>query len=450
MKVIVIGAGEVGFDVARLLEMEQHDVIVVDVDPEALESVRDRLDVMTVQGNGTSIQVLQEAGVRGADMLIAVTTIDEVNMIACMIADRLGVETTIARIRSDDLTGQSTVLSASDLGIDMVIHPEETAAAEVARLIRRSSATDVLTFADGRLHLIGVRLDTDAPVIGKSLRELDAELTGIPFRVVAIVRGIRTILPRGDEVLRRNDQIFMLAQPKHIPHLVKAVGKSERRLNHIMILGGTKVGGRVASMLGGLKGMRIKLIEPDRERAGELAEALPGCLVIHGEATDIDLLVTEGLAEMDAFVAVTEDEESNLVTCLLAKHLGVRKTVALLSKGAYIPISQSIGLDAAVSTKLAVSREIMRFLRGKHVLAAATVHGMDAEILEMEAAPRSPITRGPLREVKLPRGLLIGAVVRSDRVEIATGDTHLEPGDHAFVFVLPGAVEDAERLFARP
>jgi trk system potassium uptake protein TrkA len=214
-----------------------------------------------------------------------------------------------------------------------------------------------------------------------------------------------------------------------------------------MILGGTKVGALVARELGSRKNTRIKLIEPDRRRAEDLAEALENVLVINGEATDIDLLVTEGLSDMDAFVAVTDDEESNLVTCLLAKHLQIRKTVALLSKGAYIPISQSIGLDAAVNKKLAVSREIMRYLRGKHVLSVATVHGMDAEILEIEAAPRSPIVRDELKSLKLPAGILIGASMHGKNVEIATGDTKIGPGDRAYVFVLPNLVEDAEELF---
>lgn len=449
MKVVVVGAGEVGFDVARLLEMGQHDVVVIDVNADALQHVQERLDVMTIQGNGTSATVLSQAGIREADLLIAVTTIDEVNIIACMMADRLGVGTTVARIRSEELKGEETVLSARDLGIDVVIHPEESAAAEVARLIRRASATDMLTFADGRLHLVGIRLDADAPVIGMSMQELAARAPHIRFRIMAVVRGIRTILPRGREVLRKNDQVFVLSLPKYLPPIIRMMGKSERRLEEIMILGGTKVGAKVALLLSGIKGLRVKLIEPDRERAERLAEALPHCLVIHGSATDIDLLVTEGLSDMDAFVAVTEDEESNLVTCLLAKHLGVKKTVALLSKAAYIPISQSIGLDAAVSVKLAVSREIMRFLRGKHVLSVATVHGMDAEILEMEADAHSPITRAPLKDLTLPRGILIGAVTSGSHLEIATGDTKIEPKEQAIVFVLPDMIDEVEKLFSR-
>ncbi len=450
MRVIVIGAGEVGFDVARLLSLEQHDVIVVDMDAEALEDVSGRLDVMTVHGNGTAISVLEKAGVRKADMLVAVTAIDEVNIIACMIADRVGVPTTIARVRSGELSQSSSVIDAADFGIDLVIHPEESAATEVTRLIKRASATDVLTFADGRIQLVGIRLDRSSAIIGKTLSQIVAENEKITFRVAALSRGIRTIMPRGDERLRFNDQIFVLARPKFVPHVVRMCGKEEGKMQEVMILGGNVIGARVAKHLSAEKNKRVKLVVSDRDRAERLAEQLSNVLIIHGEGTDIDLLATEGLGEMDAFVAVTEDEESNLVTCLLAKHLGVTKTVALLSKGAYIPFSQSIGLDAAVSTKLAVSREILRFLRGKHVLSVATVHGLDAEILEIEAEPRSAITGGPLSELDLPNGILIGAVSRGKSVQIAMGKTHIEAGDRAIVFVLPRLINKAQELFSKP
>ncbi|ARA94680.1 Trk system potassium transport protein TrkA [Rhodothermaceae bacterium RA] len=449
MKAIVIGAGEVGFDVARILSMEQHDVIVIDIDPDALAQVQERLDVLTLQGNGTSATVLQDAGAATADMLIAVTAIDEVNLVACMLADRLGVQTTVARVRSGELSRTQTVLKTSDFGIDLVIHPEESAAAEVVQLIRRASATDVLTFCDGRLHLVGMRLDPDAPVLGKTLRELAEEHPNLTFRVMAIARGIRTILPGGNERLQKNDQVFVLTWPKFIPHVARIMGKSDTRIQHVMVLGGTQVGAKIALQLSQSKGKRLKLIEPDRDVAQRLAEELADVLVIHGDATDIDLLVREGLGEMDAFVAVTDDEESNLVTCLMAKHLGVQKTVAMLSKSAYIPISQSIGLDAAVSKKLAVSRQILRFLRGKHVLSVATVHGLDAEVLELEVSPRSPATRKPIKDLSLPRGVLIGAVLHKDRAEVATGHTEIAPGDRVIVFVLPQSISKVEAYFGR-
>jgi trk system potassium uptake protein TrkA len=246
---------------------------------------------------------------------------------------------------------------------------------------------------------------------------------------------------------QKNDQLFFLTLPKYIPPLLQVLGKSDQRINDVMILGGTAVGAMIARELSSQKNSHIKLVEPNRTRAEELANQLQKVLVINGETTDIDLLITEGLSDMDAFVAVTEDEESNLVTCLLAKHLKIRKTVALLSKGAYIPISQSIGLDAAVNKKLAVSREIMRYLRGKHVLSVATVHGMDAEILEIEAEPRSPITRDELMNLELAKGIIIGAVMSGNRIEIAAGSTKITAGDRAFVIVLPNLVEKAESLF---
>ncbi|NNE46381.1 MAG: Trk system potassium transporter TrkA [Rhodothermales bacterium] len=450
MRVIVIGAGEVGYDVARILSGEQHDVVIIDLNEKAIEEVGSRLDVMAIHGNGTSMTVLDQAGLRKADMLVAVTAIDEVNIIASMIADRVGVPTTIARVRSEELSQSSSVINTDEFGIDLVIHPEESTAAEVSRLVKRASATDVLTFLDGRLQLVGIRLDQDSGIIGSTLAEVVSGHSDLTFRVMALVRGIRTIVPHGEDRFRRNDQIFVLAPPKYVPNLVRLTGKTEGKAQEIMILGGNTIGARIALLLSSEKNKRVKLIEPNRTTATKLAEELKDVLVIHGEGTDIDLLATEGLGEMDAFVAVTDDEESNLVTCLLAKHLGVKKTIALLSKGAYIPISQSIGLDAAVSSKLAVSREILRFLRGKHVLSVATVPGLDAEILEIEAAPRAPITYGTLAEIELPRGVLVGAVSRGKNVEIATGDTHVNVGDRAIVFVLPRLVSEVEKLFSKP
>jgi len=447
MQTVVVGAGEVGFDVARILALEQHDVTVIDVDEDVLQKVRNNLDVMTVQGNGTSAQVLADAGIRGADLLIAVTAVDEVNLIACMMADRLGVETTIARTRTDELERTHSVLEAEDFGIDLVIHPEESAATEITQLIQRAGATDVLSFCDGHVQLVGLRLDADAPVVGQPLHEVASSHPELEFRVKGLVRRGQTRIPGGDEVLQADDQLFVLTRPKYVTPVTRLLGKGEVTMSHVMILGGTRVGATVARKLSQQNDKRIKLIEPDAERAEELAEQLEDVLVLHADSTDIDLLVKEGLGEMDAFVAVTDDQESNLVTCLMAKHLGVYKTVSLLSKGAYIPISQAIGLDAAVSKKLAVSREVRRYLRGKHVLSVATVHGLDAEILEIRATPRAPVTKKPLRELDLPSGVLIGAVEHEDTTEIATGTTQIGPGDRVIVFVLPGQVGAVEDLF---
>lgn len=446
MRVVVVGAGEVGFDVSRMLAQEQHDVAVVDTAPEALGRVAERLDVMTVHGEGTAASTLAEAGIEEADMLVAVTSIDEVNVIACMMADRLDVDTTIARVRTGEFAEGGGVLSTRDFGIDVVIRPEESAADEVTRLVRRASATDMLTFADERLHLMGMRIDSGSPAVGKTLREVATENSDIDFRIMAVVRGERTLLPHGDEQIQENDELFVLGRPDDVSQVAGAMGKAEMQMEDVMVLGGTKVGERVADQLCE-KGRRVKLVEPDEDRAQELAEVLADALVLCGDGTDIDMLAAEGLGEMDAFVAVTDDEESNLVTCLMAKHLGVQKTVGLLSKPAYIPISQAIGLDAAVSQKLAVSREVTRFLRGKNVRSVATVHGLNAEILEIETDDGAAVTEGPLKDLDFPEGVLVGAVQQNGEAEVATGVTQVSAGDQAIVFVLPGKEEAAEALF---
>jgi len=454
MRAIVVGAGDVGYDVARLLSLQRHDVIVVDSDAAKVEHVRDTLDVLAVLGSGTSAATLRKARIEDADLVVAVTDVDEVNVIASMLAERVGKSaqetTTIARVRSDEFTGPGAVLTLADFGIDHIIHPEQSTANEVVSLLRRAAATDIVDFCEERIQLVGIRVERDAHVVGMTLVEL-AQSSPLPFRVMGISRGVRTIVPSGDATVQGGDQVFVLVETGRVAEVARVLGKEAGRLRHVMILGGTSVGARVAAGLAGRSrrngGMEVKLVEKHRARAEYLAEHLEGVLVIHGDPADIDLLAREGLAETDAVVAVTEDEESNLVSCLMAKHLEVKKTVALLSKSAYIPISQSIGLDAAVSQKLAVSREVLRFLRGAHVRSVATVHGLDAEILELVADDGAPITQAPLAEQRLPKGILLGAVV-GRRVEIATGTTHVRPGQRAVVFATPERAGDVEPLFS--
>lgn len=447
MRIIVLGAGEVGFDVAQMLSRENHDVVVVDEAPHPLENVRSRLDVMTIQGNGTSAEVLKLAGAQSADLIIAVTSIDEVNVISCMLADRMGAKVTVARVRSGEFSGREAVLSAADLGIDLIIHPEDSTADEIVRLIRRASATDVLNFGDGQLQLVGIRIGANSPVLFKSLEDVASAVPDVQFRVMGIQRGLGTIIPRGSERIHKNDQIFVLVRTDDFSTVAGVFGVSDAKIQDVMVLGGTQVGARVASLLAGDRAMRVKLIEPDRARAEELAAELPGVLVIHGEGSDIDLLATEGITDMDAFIAVKNDEASNLVTCLIAKHLGVNKTVALLSTAAYLPISQRIGIDSAVNKKRSVAAEVLRFLRGKHVLSLATVPGLDAEILELQAGEGSRITRAPVAETKMPEGILIGAVVSPSDVSVATGSTIVQTGDRVIVFTLPSMIGDVEKLF---
>lgn len=458
MRAIIVGAGDVGYDVARMLSLQRHDVTVVDTDPDRLALVRETLDVLAIEGSGTSTETLQRARIQDADLLVAVTDVDEVNIIASMIAERVGKSpedtVTIARVRSGEFTGDNATLNLADFGIDHIIHPEQSTANEVVSLLRRASATDVVEFCGERVQLVGVRIERGSPMIGKTLVEVAQFGSHLAFRVMGISRGVRTIVPRGDSTIQANDHVFVLVPSGQVAQVAHLLGKEAGKLRHAMILGGTNVGARVAAGLARRTGrgrdafeMQVKLVEADRSRAEALAETLEGVLVLHGDPADIDFLAREGLAETDAVVAVTADEESNLVSCLMAKHLGVRKTVALLSKSSYIPVAQTIGLDAAVSQKLAVSREVLRYLRGSHVRSVATVHGLDAEILELVADPGSPITRGPLAKLRLPSGVLVGAVVGS-RVEIATGQTVVEPGAQTIVFALADRVDEVEALFS--
>ncbi len=449
MRVIVLGAGEVGFDAARMLSQEQHSVTVVDKDESHLRRITERFDVLTVNGSGTSASVLREAGVKDADLLLAVTSSDEVNIIASMIAQRLGAKHTVARIRSDELMHDGSILTAADTGIELIINPEESAAREVVRLVRRSVATDVLPLAEGQLQVIGMRIGRDEASIGKSLIDLALQKPGLRFRVVGIHRGVRTILPTGTDVLRGNDQVFFLARTADVQAVIELMGRRDDRIERIMILGGTGIGQRVAYELSKDARAKIKLVESDRATAERLSESLADVLVIHGDPTDIDLLATEGIGEVDALIALTESEEANLVASLMGKHIGVKKTIALLSKSMYIPLSQSIGLDAAVNQKLSVAKEIMRFLRSKHVRNVATVHGLDAEVLEIEAEKKSRITQMPLKDQELPPGVLIGAVYGENLLEVATGETWVLSGDRAIVFALPHRVTDVERLFGK-
>lgn len=449
MRIVVIGAGEVGFDVARMLSEEQHDVFVVDNDADVLQRVHRKLDVMTVQGNGTSASVLEDARIHEANMVVAVTAVDEVNLVACMMADRLGVPTTIARTRTSEAEREQSVLSTKDFGIDLAIHPEEAAAAEVVRLIQRASASEVLTFCNGNLQLLGMRIDPGSEVVGVSMKELIEMESEVDFRVKAIMRNHITILPDGAERIQPDDHLFIMTHPSCVSSVTKLLGKKDVRIRHIMIAGGNRVGRSTARrIVKECPDCRIKLVEPDADRAAQLAAELPDVLVLQGDTTDVELLVEEGLKNMDAFVAVSDKEEANLVTCLMAKEYGVHKTVAQLSKVAYIPMSEQLGLDAAISTKLAVSQEVQRFFRGQHVLSVATVHGLNAEILEAYASPGAPITRAPLHALDLPDDMLVAAVnPENGSTEIATGDTHIQANDRVIVFVLPTSAHRIEKLF---
>lgn len=448
MKIIIVGIGEIGYDLAATLSEEQHDVIVLDQDKDALKQASQNLDVLYFEGNATSAKDLAEAGVEDADILIAVTSIDEVNMIASMMSKRLGANMVIARIRSDEFSLPDSPLNPTDLGIDVLIHPEKSAALEIVHLIKRASASNLVPLADGRMQMIGLRVHKESPLAGKTLNEYTASLSDVIFRVVAISRNTLTIIPSGSARIQANDQLFVIADKSNISTIIESTGKPERQIRRIMIAGGSSIGALIARTLSEEeKKWDIKLIEPDRDTAEELANELDEVLVLNGNPSDPDLLATEGITDTDAFISVTNDEESNIISCLMAKHLRVHKTLALVSKSDYIPLSKTIGLDAAINKKAAASNEIHRHVRSGQIISVKALQGIDAEVIELQASSKSKIVEKPIEKINFPEGCIIGGILSDGTTDIATGQTQIKPNDQVVVFCLPQAVDKITSLF---
>jgi trk system potassium uptake protein TrkA len=446
MKIIIIGAGEVGFHIAKILSQEQHDIVVVDRNESRLARVSDSLDVLTIEGSGSQAQTLKRAGAGDADMLIAVTSNDEVNFTASVLAGRLGTKKKIVRINDPEFLLTKEPVSPADFGIDLTIYPEGLAAQEIVRLIRRSAATDVLEFADGQIQIIGLKLDEQSPLVNRKLRDILTDFKDLPFRAVAISRGITTIIPTGDDLFRKGDQVFVVSKTESVQDMLKLSGKETATFEKIMILGGSRIGKRVAEELEG--DFSVKLIESSKERSIQLADDLSKTMVIQGEGKDLDLLATEGIMDMDAYIAVTRDEEDNIISCLMAKHLGVKKTIAHVEKLDYIPLANTIGIDALVNKKLSAATAILKFVRKGEIVSVATLHGVDAEVIEMVAQKGSPVTKKPLKDLKFPEGAIIGCVIHNGSVTIPIGASRINPQDRVVVFTLPKAIRDVERFFA--
>ncbi len=445
MKIIIAGGGEVGFHLAKQLAGDEHDITLIELNNERLEKIQSSVEVYGVNGSSTSVNVLRSARVEEADLVVAVTSLEAVNINTAILAKRLGAKTSIARVEHAEYVAPENLDLFKSMGIDYLIYPEELAALEVVKLIERVAATDVVEFEDGKLTIIGLKLDKNIPIIRKSLKQVAAELQNVPFRIVAIQRGIRTIIPSGDDLFLPNDQVFVITTPEGIEQIIKMAGKDQMKMENIMILGGGKVGRKVAKLLENQ--LNVKLIDSDKYKAEELSNYLEKTLVIQGDGRDIDLLAQEGIVDMDGFIALTEDNETNIITCLMAKHLGVKKSIALVDNVDYIPLSQTIGLDSLINKKLIAANNLSRFIRKSNVISIVTLQGIDAEVLEYDVLPKSPVTKKPLKDLKFPKNALIGGYVRGEQGFIAIGDTWIEAGDKVVVFALPGTIKEVERFF---
>ena len=445
MRIIIAGMGDVGYHLAKQLSQESHDIIAIDTNQQRLSYTDSMTDVMTVNGSSTSIKVLLDAKVDKADLLVAVTSSEEVNIATAILGKKLGAKKTIARIGNAEYQDPKVGVNFSEIGIDFMIYPEELAAIETVNLIQRTAATDILEFEKGKLTVMGLRLDKIAPIMHKKIFEVAQEYQSVDFRVVAIYRNFRTIIPSGNDRFLPNDQVFVITTQGGIETVLKLAGKENLKFENIMILGGGKIGRRVAKLLE--KSMKVKLIESDEEKSFELADMLQDTLVIRGDGRDIDLLAQEGIVDMDAFIAFTEDAETNIITCLMAKHLGVKKAIALVDKVDYIPLTQTIGLDSLINKKLIAANSISRFIRRGEVLAIASLEGIDAEVLEYVATSDSPATKKKVKDLHFPNDAIIGGVIRGEESFIIVGDSQIKPNDKVVVFSLPGAARRTEKFF---
>ncbi|MEM6630379.1 MAG: Trk system potassium transporter TrkA [Bacteroidota bacterium] len=445
MRIIIIGAGEVGFHVAKMLANEEHDIILVDLTEERLTHAESHLDVSTLKGNGVSIQILEQAGVKEADLLISATAQEETNITTAIMGKHLGAKRTIARISNPEFQIEKEKLDMKVLGIDAMVFPEDLAANEITRLVKLSTVTDSFEFGDGKLSLTGMIVEESAPIIGKTLIDTVKILPDIQFTVVAIHRGNQTLIPRGDTQFKNGDHIYFISQPTCIHHITELTGQSGIRIKNIMVLGGGLIGRLFAKKT--QQDYQVRIIEMDKDKCFELADELPDSLIIHGDGSNVELLEEEGIEDMDAFIAVTGDSETNIISCLVARNHGVKRTIALVENMDYISLSQNIGIDTLINKKMIAINNIFRYVREGQVEAITSLHGVESEILEFIVHENCKITEVPIKKLNFPRDAIIAGIIRGEESFTASGDVHIRSGDRVVVFSLPNAIHRVEEFF---
>ncbi len=448
MRILIIGAGEVGRFIAERLLREGHDLVVLDTQPAAVARIND-LDVYGVVGDGTDPRVLRENGIDHTDLVVAVSQVDSVNLTACAFAVRLGATRSVARLSQGARSEDDERLAREAFGVDWVINPDEEAAREIAGLLEGRQITDSLEFDEGEVRVVGVRVDDGSPMADRSLFELRERYPDANVLVVAMVRDGETIIPRGDHRVLAGDRLYVIGAREDLRPFVAAEDGAATRTGprKFLIVGGGQVGESVAARLEAAEA-DVRVLESSRQRSEELAVQLPRTTVLHGDGTNLTALKECGVTEVDGFVAVSGDEETNVMSALLARHLGAPKVVALVKRTDYIPVLKEIGLDAAVNPRLTAAGAILRFVRRGHILQVATFKDIDAEVLELAASERSRVVGKPLKNIKFPRDAIIGGYSRDGQFGIPHGETVLEPHDRVIVFAQPSAIVKVEKMFS--
>ena len=448
MKIIIAGAGEVGFHLAKLLSFESQDITLIDIDRESLNYADTHLDIKVIKGNATSVSVLKEAKVESSALVIAVTASETANITLCLLAKQLGCKRTIARISNTEFIDYKDELRFGALGIDELISPEKLAAQEIQLLLDQSAFSDSYEFEEGALTMVGTLLQKTAPFVGKSVKEAAQIFPELHFMPIAIKRaGTQfTLIPRGDTIFKEGDHAYFITTKDGVKELYKLTGKTKEDIKNVMILGGSKIGYKTSRDLCANK-FKVKLIESNKIKALELADELPNALIIQGDGRSVELLEEENISEMDAFIAVTGNSETNIMSCLVAKSKNIKKTIALVENMDYFQLSHSIGIDTLINKKLLAANNIFRHIRKGEVVALTRLNNLNAEILEFIVKPMSAVADKIIKDIDIPRSATIGGVIRNGVGMIALGNFEIKAGDRIVVCCLPESISRVEKLF---
>lgn len=450
MKIIIAGAGEVGFHLAKLLSYESQEITLIDPNKDSLVYASTHLDIKVLNGDATSIKILTEANVNTAELFIAVTSSQTTNITACVLAKQLGAQKTIARISNTEFIDLKNKVGFKKFGIDELISPEQLAATEIQLLLNQSVFNDTYEFENGALTMLGLNLTESAKIIGKSVKEAAQMIPTVHFVPIAIQRhdSHSTIIPRGDTTFVEGDHVVFITSKGGDEELCKLAGLSKTPIKNVMILGGGRIGRKTAKSLTQAQGtFNVKLFENDKERAFELADRLPNTLVINADGRNVELLEEESISEMDAFIAVTGNCETNIISSLVAKNRGVKKTIALVENMDYFDLSHSIGIDTIINKKLLAANSIFRYIRKGDVVAMTKLSSMDAELLEFIVNSESKICDKEIKNINFPLSAIIGGVIRKGEGMLALGDFKIIDGDRVVVCCLPNSIKKVESFF---
>lgn len=452
MKVIVCGAGQVGFNIAHYLASENNDVVVIDQRPELIRKITDTLDVQAVLGHASQPSVLEQAGAGDADMIIAVTHADEVNMVACQVAHSLfDVPTKIARVRSQSYLQPmwATLFSREHLPIDVIISPEIEVARAITRRLQVPGAIDVIPLAGDKVRLIGVRCDPNTPLINTPLRQLTVLFPDLNIVVIGIVRDGKPIVPSAEDQMLEGDEVYFVVDTQHVGRALSAFGREDQEARRIVIFGGGNIGLFLAQQIEAEHpNASVKVIEAEKERAEYVAKSLSRTVVLNGDVLDPDILNEAGVAAAETVVSVTNDDETNILAALLAKRMGARRSMTLINKTTYKPLVGPLGVDVVISPRAITVSNILQHVRRGRIHAVHSLHEGFGELIEADALETSSLVGKPLREVKLPNGVLLGAVVRDGAVISPRGNTVVQAGDRVVLFATAEAVKKVEKMFS--